>query len=635
MKNLLLVAALAFCGCDGNSPVGPVVGEVVFGSDPSKPMSASSARLNYPEDAVEAKDGSIYISDTHLHVIKRMKDGVIENFAGTFNAGFNGDGNRASVMFNAPTGLLISSDQKYLYLADSGNSIIRRIDIKSGQIQTVAGTAGNAGSLPVIGKPALGGPVGYVAVLKYDPSGNICYQTSQMSKQNTALDGGIYCINKNGITEAANINPGFKLHGIRDFLITNDYTYFIRSKILYKISKDGTLNSTEFPIAHGKGLIEDGRDVIAGVHTQIYRVSEEMQQSSISTGFANVSNIKRYSRGMLIVDSDQGVLYSFDGITKTQLTGAGSDATGALTSIAKYGKGKLLILDNQRPRIFIYDTATGESSVWAGTGELGWASVSVDKLNTKFYYPAAISVDKNLNVYVSEKHRIMKIDNKGNVSLFAGYEKDGDVDSDNPTLARFRSIGGMSFGPDGSLYVSDTYNNKVRKISSSGKVTTLAGTGSVGTPIAGQSSTSVKLNHPLGVLALESGEVLISDSWNNSVIRVDKEGIVHNFAGKQLQSMYQGMGSYSGDNDFAVDSGLNTPAGITTDSRGNVYISDHFNHKIRMISRDGKIITIAGEAQGFAPNGKRLNFPNGMQVIDGYLYVADSGNRMIVRYKIN
>lgn len=634
MKKLLLVAALTLCGCEDASQTGPIVGEVIFGVDSSKPMPAENSRLNYPEDAVEAKDGSIYISDTHLHVIKRMKDGVIENFAGTFNAGYNGDGDRASAMLNTPTGLLISNDQKYLLFADSGNAIIRRIELNTGKIETIAGIPGNPKELPTTGKPALGFAAGYASVLKYDPQGRMCYQTSKMSLENTSIGGGIFCIKNDGTTEAVKTNTKFGLDGIRDFLITDSHTYILRSTELHKISKSGEIKSLDIPIQHGKGLIADKEDIILGVHTEINRVSKNLKKTTIANGFANVSNIKKYSKGMLVVDSDQGVVYSFDGINKTQLTGTSTNSVGALTSVAQYGEGKLLILDNQRPRIFIYDIKSGKSSVWAGTGAQGWATINVDKLDTKFYYPTAIAVDNDLNVFISEQHRIMKIDNKGQVSLFAGNDRDGDVDSEKPENARFRSISGLSFGRDGSLYVSDTYNNKIRKISVSGKVGTIAGTGVAGSPVFGKPAISVPLNHPLGVIPMENGEVLIADSWNNSVVRVDQQGILHAFAGKPIQAGYQGMGDYSGDNQPAINAGLNTPAKIAVDSHGNVFISDQFNHRVRMVSKDGNIITIAGEAQGFAPNGKRLNFPNGLQIIDGQLYVADSGNRLIARYRI-
>jgi sugar lactone lactonase YvrE len=228
----------------------------------------------------------------------------------------------------------------------------------------------------------------------------------------------------------------------------------------------------------------------------------------------------------------------------------------------------------------------------------------------------------------------MKIDKLGIVSRYAGYERDGDTDNKIPENARFRSIGSMSMGSDDSLYVADTYNNKIRKISRSGAVTTVAGTGKPGAPLPGAQAIKSNLNHPLAVYATPDGELLVSDSWNNNVIRIDAQGVVHEFAGKPMPSNYQGMGLLAGDNEEAKASRLNTPAYAVMDKRGNTYVSDHFNHRIRKISRSGVITTFVGDVQGYAPLGARLNFPNGLQIIDDYLYVADSGNRLIARYKI-
>lgn len=633
MKRLLLVLCVTLYACapQGDKPIG----ESIFGIDAAKPTPAGSARLNYPQDAVEAADGSIYVSDTHLHVIRRMKDGVISTFVGTYRSGYNGDGDRLAVMLNTPTGLLISNDQKYLYFADSQNAIIRRVDIKTGHVETVAGAPGITSKLPVSGVPALGGTIGYASVLKYDPDGRICYQTSSMSPKNTAIDGGIYCITKDGMTQEVKINAGFQLHGIRDFLIEKDYIYFIRSKEMHQVSKDGTIKSIDLPIQHGKGLVADGTDVILGAHTAIYRVTKDMQQSTLSTGYANVSNIKKYSHGLLVVDSDQGALYSIENDVKQQLTGFSGDAVGALTSVAKFGKDKLLILDNQRPRIFLYDTKTGKSSLWAGTGAQKLSAINIDKLATTFYYPRSIAADEDGNVFVAEPHRIMKIGKDGMVTRYAGHELAGDVDSPIPENARFRSIGGMSVSAHGDLFVADTYNNKVKKIAKDGKVTTIAGTGIEGTPVTGAQATSSNINHPLGVLSLPDGKVLVADSWNNNVFLINTSGAVEPFAGQALQSGYQGMGTLSGDHGAAAIAGLNTPAHIVADKKGNIYVSDHFNHRIRKISTTGMIDTLAGDIQGYAANGALLNFPNGLEVIGDYLYVADSGNRIIVRYKID
>lgn len=634
MKRLLIFVSIALCAC--GAPKEPLVGEVVFGTAASDAVPSAASRLNYPEDAVEGPDGSIYISDTHLHVIRRMKDGIVEVFAGTFNPGYNGDGHRTSVQLHTPTALLISQDQSELIVADSGNGIIRKINLAKGTVSNVAGLPGYTTlALPKNGDVALGSPIGYAAALKYDDNGRICYSSSQMTTGRTAVDGGVFCISKEGRIEPIELQLPFKAHGIRDFLMTGEYTYFLRDSNLYQLSRSGALKALELHTQHGKGLIQQGNDVIVSKHTSIYQVHSDLTYTSLSSNYANVSNIKKSSKGLLVVDSDQGVIFSIENNEKKQLIGTSGDSVGALTGITRFGQGQLLILDNQRPRIFLYDIASGKSSLWAGTGNQQMASINVDKLDTGFYYPSSLAADSNGNVYVAEPNRIMKIDPHGQVSRYAGHDTAGDVDSDNPENARFRSIGAISLNADGDLFIADTYNNKVKKISTKGNVTTVAGTGTAGIPRPGTPATATNINHPLGVLARKGGDLLIADAWNNNIIRIDSDGVVHEFAGTPAYSTYQGLGSFSGDNQDATGATLNTPAYLTADAAGNIYISDHFNHKIRKVSRSGVISTIAGDSQGYAPLGKRLNFPNGLQVIDGYLYVADSGNRLIVRYKVD
>ncbi|MBF4210932.1 hypothetical protein EI533_24805 [Pseudomonas donghuensis] len=630
---IYIFLTLFVCSCSSNNL--PLKGEIVFGADISKPVPVEVARLNYPEDAIEAEDGTIYVTDTQLHVIRRIKNGIVDNFAGTFSRGFNGDAMRSNTMLDTPTGLLLSPDKKSLFVADSGNGLIRKIDINTGAVKTIAGVAGNVMKLPVDGGIFGDEPIGYVSSLKYNNHGDLCFQSSEMSIENTAIDGGIYCEGLPGKVVKQKITAPFKLHGVRDFLITESGIDFLRDFHLYRYSKDGAFNSVTLGSNHGKGIVEDGSDIIIGSHTIAYRVTPDMTLHKVMDGFANISNIKKSRDGLIIVDSDQGALFSAKGYEKKQITGWSPDAIGALTSVAKYGDDKLLILDNQRPRIFLFDTKTGVSSLWAGTGNQGWASINIDKLETSFYYPTSIASDSDLNVYIAEQHRIMKIDKFGQVTRYAGYEKDGDIDSDNPEEARFRSIGGMSIGPDNALYISDTYNSKIRRIDRNGKVTTVAGTGKSGDSVISVPALDRELNHPLGVLALENGNVLITDSWNNTVLEVEKTGVTRRYAGKPLQSMYQGMGSLSGDNGDSIAAGLNTPSSLAKDKSGNIYISDQFNHRIRMVAKDGSITTIAGSEQGYAPNGAKLNFPNGSEVIDGFLYVADSGNRLIVRYKVD
>jgi hypothetical protein len=129
--------------------------------------------------------------------------------------------------------------------------------------------------------------------------------------------------------------------------------------------------------------------------------------------------------------------------------------------------------------------------------------------------------------------------------------------------------------------------------------------------------------------------VLISDSWNNAVYKVGTDGVLRPFAGIPNRAGYQGGGTFAGDGGLAVNARMNTPLGLTLGADGTVFITDQFNHRIRTVDTVGVIRTFAGNVQGYAPEGKSLNFPAGLLALPGQLYVADSGNRIIVRYYLN
>lgn len=604
----------------------------IFGVDPGTPTLMAEARFNYPEDAIEAPDGSIYLSDTHSHVIRHIKDGVVSVFAGTLNAGFNGDGHRLTTSLNLPTALLFSNDGQSLHFADSGNRLIRKINMETGAVEIVAGKPSEA-MIAQDGANARHSPIGWVSAMKLGSDGSICFPAAHIENERT-IGGGIFCLLSDGKIRKMQFNVPFEMHKVRDISIGLSSNDFTLDTNFYRYFHDGTLKKTTITSGFGKGIEQDWRGSLVGSHTSLLHIDHSLKVSTVASGFANISNIKPTKKGYLITDSDQGAIYSLESGEKKQLTGTAPARNGALVDVSLYDENTLLILDNQMPRIFRYDLRTGIASHWAGTGTQGWASINVDKLKTNFYYPAAIAVDANKNVYVAEQHRIMKIDVAGLVSLFAGYETPGDIESQNPPNARMQGIRGMTFDVAGNMYVADTYNNKVRKIAPNGRVETFAGTGEAAAPLLGVPATESPLNRPHSVLPLTDGSVLIADTWNNAVLRIDGNGITHPFAGVPTYGHYQGMGAMYGDEGVAKEAQLNGPVALAHDKEGNIFIADHFNHRIRVVSRNGKIRTFAGDTQGYAPSGKRLNFPAGVVTINEQIFVADSGNRLVVRYHL-
>jgi hypothetical protein len=587
----------------------------------------AEAHFSYPEDVIEASDGTLYVSDTHSHVIRRVKDGIVSVFAGTFAAGYNGDGQKSATEMNLPTALQFSADEKFLIFSDSGNNLIRKIDMTSGAVTTIAGKQGN-NQMPMDNAPALNNSIGYSASLRYDAAGNMFVPVTSEIKAD--VNGGLYYIDKQGVLRHKEVPGVGPFVSVRDVYLGASYLDFVREDYFYRVFDNGTVKQQKLESSFGKGIAFDGMNTLVASNSTLLSLDADLKPTVVATGFANLTNIRKVKQGYLLVDSDQGVLYRYEDGIKTQLSGTAPASYGALVSVVKYGDNSILILDNQRPRIFLLDLATGKSSLWAGTGNQGWANPALDKLQTNFYYPNGLAVDAAKNVFVVEQHRILKITPAGQVSIFAGDELAGDQDG-LPGYGRFRSPGSIAVDASGSVIVADTYNNKVRKVSPDGSVVTIAGTGHVDLPSLGSPARLSGLNHPLSVAIMADGAVLIADGWNNAVYKLTSDGILQPFAGKPNRTGYQGTGTYSGDGGPAVDAGMNTPGGLAV--RGTtVYITDSFNHRLRAVGPDGSIRTVAGSVQGFMPGGKLLSFPREIAIVGDQVLVADTGNRNIVRY---
>ncbi len=244
-----------------------------------------------------------------------------------------------------------------------------------------------------------------------------------------------------------------------------------------------------------------------------------------------------------------------------------------------------------------------------------------------------MAVDASGNLYIADQgagaNRIRKVTPGGTISTVAGGQSLLVGDGGPATNAQLNlpSAGVMDSG--GNVYISDTGNNRIRRIAPNGIISTIAGNGTAGYSGDGGAGTSAQLNNPMGVAVDSAGNVYIADELNSTIRKVTPSGTITTLAGN-------GKSGFSGDGGPATSAQLNAPQGVAVDASGNVFIADTSNRRVRRVSSGGTIITVAGNGTfGFSGDGgpginAELGTPVGLAVdTNGNLYIADQANGRI------
>jgi hypothetical protein len=271
-------------------------------------------------------------------------------------------------------------------------------------------------------------------------------------------------------------------------------------------------------------------------------------------------------------------------------------------------------------------TLEGVVTTLAGSGTPG----NIDGTGTgaSFSSPMSVAADVGNNVFVPDDNRIRKVTPFGVVTTLAGsgsYAFANGIGTD----ASFCNPLGVAVDSSGNVIVADTNNNRIRKVTPGGVVSTIAGNGSA--EFADGTGTGASFKGPSGVAVDASGNVVVADGANNRIRIVTPGGVVTTLAGDGF-----GASSYRGRwvDGTGVGASFFGPRGIAFDARGNVIVADVFNDRIRRVTPGGAVTTLAGNGQRSFSDGDgniaSFNFPSGVAVVaDGRIIVADSGNNRI------
>ena len=332
-----------------------------------------------------------------------------------------------------------------------------------------------------------------------------------------------------------------------------------------------------------------------------------------------------------------GTITTIAGTGEEGFSGDGGPAVQAYLNspndVAVDSAGNLYIADSDNSRIRKVDSS-GVISTIAGTGEYGFGGDGGPAVLAQLKYPTGVVTDDTGNLYIAgyNNQRIRKVDSSGIITTVAGSERGGFSGDGGPaTAARLDYPKGVATDGAGNLYIADRY--RVRKVDPSGIITTVAGSGG---GFGGDGGLATKARLSATDVATDGiGNLYIADSSNNRIRMVDPSGIITTVAGT-------GEYGFGGDGGPATNAQLHFPSGVAVDGTGNLFIGDQQNNRIRMVDSAGTITTIAGSGEwGFGGDGgpaaaAGLAQPRGVALDDsGNLYIADRGNHRIRVVKTN
>jgi uncharacterized protein (TIGR03437 family) len=250
-------------------------------------------------------------------------------------------------------------------------------------------------------------------------------------------------------------------------------------------------------------------------------------------------------------------------------------------------------------------------------------------------HPYEAIEDSSGAIYIADagNNRILKISN-GTLGLVAGGNASGAFSGDNgpPSSASLNDPQAIVFDRQGNLYISDTNNNRIRKITSAGIIVTVAGTGVAAFSGDGGAAANAAIHYPAGLATDTLGNLYFADLLNQRIREITPQGVISTVAGN-------GTAGYGGDGGLATNAALQNPEGVSVDQAGNLYIADNYNNRIRKVSAStGIITTVVGTGVG-GYNGDGISAtlaniygpPRVTVVPNGDLYIADSGNQRVRR----
>jgi len=569
--------------------------------------SAVNARLNLPLDVAVDSAGNVYIADMSNNRIRKVTpNGQISTYAGNGNLSYSGDGGLATqAAINNPYGVTIGPDG-YLYIADFGNNRIRKVGPPGCVPSTcVITTAVGSGDYGYADGPAATAVLRQPADMAFDSNGNMLIADWGNHRIRKVSNGLVTTLAGGGIIVNGSLGDGGPaLQGVLRYPIQIDVdssnNIYIADS-LHRTIRMVTTSPLGIPLIYtvagtgNAGSAGDGGPATRADMDSTSGIAVTAPGSFFVGATADLAR-SQYNRVRRVID---GTIYPWTGGGLSE-GGAAYDALiDPRGAVAVTGQGQtpdVYFADGVNNIVRMIDGATATITTIAGTAIAGYSGDGGAATLAQLKSPLDVAVDAAGNVYIADTSNnvIRRVTPKGIISTVAGNGTRGfSGDGGRATSAQFASPTGIGIDRNGRLYIADNENQRVRMVNSDGIISTIAGNGDANFAGDNGPATQASLRNPDDVAVADDGTIFIADTWNHRIRRIDANGIITTYAGYPggIQTGFGGDGSVA--TDFAVK--LYAPTMLSVDKTGRLFFADSKNYRVRTVDPTTHIIsTVAG-----------------------------------------